>query len=106
MKKEIIQGINYKYKHVLLACCELVGVEVVDDLFQAIEQLQAEIDKTEQLACRQHDEITELKKKLGIEDPWHNVADTEQIKQLQSDLTYQTTYNIELEQKIRQLKTK
>ena len=45
MKKEIVDGINFKYKHVLLACCGLLNVEVVDELFQAIEQLQDENEK-------------------------------------------------------------
>ncbi len=34
-----------KYKHILLALCELLDVQVIDDAFQALEKLQAELQK-------------------------------------------------------------
>jgi len=67
-EKVIIDGINQKYKRVLLACCGLFDLDVIDDLFQAIEQLQAENERLKTFLSR-----------IAITRPSDNVYDECQL---------------------------
>ncbi len=52
MSEELELGIFHKYQHILLAICDVVGVETVDEAFQAVEELKntrPSHDKDEQI---------------------------------------------------------
>lgn len=49
---------------------------------EKIEQLEGENKANLKMALKYHRQVDELTKRLGLDNPWHNVGDTELIKQL------------------------
>lgn len=79
-----LRKLIYVAKHVALFPSMYGVMDGALEAADRIEQLKKEAKANLKMALKYHQQVDELTKRLGLDNPWHNVGDTEQIEQLEA----------------------